>query len=392
MLKFTFADGQEICAFDGEKVTKYHSKFIENYKANAESIVRAKQWKTAGDGARFRETVATDVSDLTFDCCISGVFPTEDENNVIYTFTVNQTSGVYKKELGDEKSPETHVINSIDYEFYGGYYDCANGKLTTSVRRGYYNSDIAVMDVATGDYRTVTDGDTMDEDPYISPDDGNIIYYSSRGVGRDGGGNFVCFSPSSIYRLNLADLSLTEVAASPSYSYFKPAYYGGKLYAIKAPAKQKRGNPLLEIILIPWRILQGIAGFINLFVKVFAGKSITSDGDNPAKGREYDSRKIVIAGNLIDVEKEKKKNASKKDADFGIVPNSWQLVEVESGKVVKSGVADYDIAEDGTFIVTNGRRIFAVRDGECKKVANAEFCVRVNCRHAVKSSSDLFGF
>lgn len=393
MIKFMFADGQDICSFDGEKVKKYTSKFVENYKENAESIARSKQWKTSGEGARFRETATSlDSDDLAYDVKISGVFPTEKENEIIYTFSVNSTSGIYKKDLSDEKSPETHIVNSVEKTFNGGFYDCAKGQLATSVRRGYYNADIAVIDVATGDYKTVTDGDTMDEDPYISPDDRNIIYYSSRGVGRNGGGNFVCFSPSAIYRLDLNDISVSEVASSAAYSYFKPVYYGGKLYAIKAPSKQGRGNPLIEIILIPWRILQGIAGFINMFVKAFSGKSITSDGDNPAKGRDYDSRKVEIYGNLIDVEKEKKRNASKKDSDYGYVPESWQLVEVESGKVIKSGVADYDIAEDGTFIVTNGRRIFSVKDGECKKLANAEFCVRVNCRHSVNSSSDLFGF
>ncbi|MGN0815069.1 MAG: TolB family protein [Candidatus Coproplasma sp.] len=393
MVKFMFSDGQDICSFDGEKVKKYTSKFVESYKANAQSIVRSKQWKTTGEGARFREAAySDDGGDMVYDVNISGVFPTERENEVVYAFSINQTSGIYKKDLSDEKSLESHVINSIDYTFKGGFYDCVSGQLATSLQRGYYNADIAVMDVSSGDYKTVTDGDTIDEDPYISPDERNIIYYSSRGVGRDGSGNFVCFSPAAIYKLNLNDVNVEEVASSPSYSYFKPAYYGGKLYAIKAPAKQKKGNPLLEIILIPWRILQGIAGFINVFVKAFSGKSITSDGDNPAKGREIDSRKVEIYGNLIDVEKVKKQNASKKDADYGYVPNSWQLVEVESGTVIKSGVADYDIAEDGTFVITNGRRIFTVKDGECKKVANAQFCLRVNCKHSVKESVDLFGF
>lgn len=392
MVKFTFADGADICAFDGEKVTKYSSKFIDSYKENAQSIVRSKQWKNSGEGARFREVAYSDGEDLSFDAKVTGVFPTEKDNEVIYAFSVNQTSGIYKKDLTDEKQLETHVINSLELTFNGGCYNAATGELLTAVQRGYYNSDIAVFDIASGDYKTVTDGDTMDEDPYICSDDANIVYYSSRGVGRNGSGDFVCFSPSAIYRLDLERVSVEEVAASETYSYFKPAYYGGKLYAIKAPVREKRGNPLLEIVLIPWRILQAIAGFINLFVTAFTGKSLTSGGNNPAKGRDYDSRKIAIAGNLVDVEKETKRNASKKDSDYGLVPKSWQLVEVDSGKVVKSGIADFDIAEDGTIVATNGRRIFAIRDGECKKVCNAEFCVRVNCRHTVEGKNTLFGF
>jgi hypothetical protein len=136
--------------------------------------------------------------------------------------------------------------------------------------------------------------------------------------------------------------------------------------------------------------LQGIAGFINIFVKAFSGKSITSGGNNPAKGRDYDGGEIEIKGNLINVEKQEKKNAGKKDKDYGFIPNSWQLVDVASGEVIKSGVADYDITDDGTFITTNGRRIFEIKDGKCKKIADADFCIKVNCSHSSQKMGDLF--
>ena len=130
MITFMFSDGQDICSFDGEKVKKYTSKFVESYKANAQSIVRSKQWKTSGEGARFREAAfSDDGGDMVYDVNISGVFPSEKENEVIYAFSINQTSGIYKKDLSDEKSLETHVINSIDYNFNGGFYDCQSGQL-----------------------------------------------------------------------------------------------------------------------------------------------------------------------------------------------------------------------------------------------------------------------
>jgi hypothetical protein len=175
------------------------------------------------------------------------------------------------------------------------------------------------------------------------------------------------------------------VLSSPNYSFYKPIYWGGKLYAIKAPAREKGTNPLIEIVLIPWRIIQAIAGFINLFVHAFTGKSLVSGGNNPAKGRDYDSRKVAIKGNLIDVEKQSRKNASKKDKDYGFVPSSWQLIEVDTGKVIKSGVADYDIDCDGTIIATNGRRIFEIKDDKITKVVEADFCVSVNCKHTART-------
>lgn len=391
MEKFLFADGNDICVYDGGKITKLSSAFIENYKNNALNIERAKSWKHSGDGAQFRGDIRSSDGDSLFESSINGLFLTADENEIIYTFEINQTSGIYKKRLDDEKAAESHVITSVDYSFGSGCFDARSGVLVASVKKNYYNSDIALFDVKSGDFKTLTEGDTLDDEPFISPDDGNIVYFTSRGVGRDSKGAFGGFSNSSIYKLNLNAVEAEEIKTDEKFSYFKPVLHNRKLYAIKTPAKEKGANPLVEIILIPFRIIQAIANFINVFVRAFTGKSLASGGNNPAKGRDYDSRKEFIKGNLINVEKEMKKNR-KKGGDFGFIPLSWQLVELDSGEVIKSGVADYDVTEDGAFIVTNGRHVFSIKDGKCKKLCDTESCLKVSCRHFSETKSDLFDF
>ena len=155
--------------------------------------------------------------------------------------------------------------------------------------------------------------------------------------------------------------------------------FNGKLYAIRLHAKEKKPNPIIEILLIPFRIVQAIVNFINVFVKAFTGKSLASGGDNPAKGREYDSRKEFVKGNLVNCEEEMKKNARGDKNDYGFIPHDWKIVEVESGTVIAAGAADFDVLPDGTFIYTNGRRIFAVKDGKREKLCNAERCLNVAC-------------
>lgn len=391
MDKFLFSDGEEVCLYDNGKITKQHSKFIEKFKKAALSVERAKSWKHSGEGAQFRGDTRPDAEDITFAHAINGVHFSSDENEAVYSFTINQTSGIYKMRLDDEKAEEVHIINSVDYAFSGGCLDARSGMLATSLKRNYCNSDVALFD-KSGDYKTLTDGDTLDEDPFISPDDGNIIYFSSRGAGRDGNGNFVGFSPAAICKLNISELDIEEVAASEKCDYIKPVVHAGKLYAIKIPAKEKAPNPIIEIALIPFRIIQAVANFINVFVRAFTGKSLASGGSNPAKGRDYDSREIYIKGNLINAEKEAKKNAKKSKSDYGFIPLSWQLVEVESGKIIKSGIADYDILSDGTVIATNGRRIFAIKDGKCTKIADAEKCLCVAAKHESAKRSELFDF
>ncbi len=390
MIKFLFADGEDICLYSDGEVVRHRSKFIENYKNSVQNAERAKEWKHSGEGAQFRGDVRLGTEETAFVSSINGVYPAGD-GEAVYSFKINGVSGIYRAQLLDGKAPETHIINSVDSEFSGGCLDVNSSLLACSFSRNAVNSDIALFDLKTGDYKTLTEGDTLDCDPFISPDDGNVIYFTSRGAGRAGGGNFVKFSNSSICKLNVSELTVDEIAVSDKVNYIKPIYHNGKLYAISAPAKEKGANPFIEILLIPFRIVQAIANFINVFVKAFTGKGLVSGGSNPAKGRDYDSRKEFIKGNLINCEKEEKKN-KKKDADYGLIPLSWKLIEVNSGEVIKSGVADYDILPDGTFIVTNGRRIFAIKDGAVQKLCSAEKCFTVGCAHTSKIKTDLFGW
>lgn len=391
MEKFIFTDGEDICLYSDGSVEKFTSKFIKQYKESVKNAERAKRWKHSGEGAQFRgDTVAVD--DPSFESRISGVYLSEDEKSVIYSFTINQTSGIYKFNFADEKVPETHIVNSIEYQFSGGCLNGKSQKLVTSIKRNYLNSNIAVFDLKSSNYVTVTDGDALDEDPFFSPENSDIIYYSSRGAGRNMNGDFVRFSPAAICKLDLSAMDVQEVKVSDKFSFFKPVVHGGKLYAIKAPAKEKKPNIFLTILLIPYRFLQAIANLITIFIHALTGKSVTSGGSNPAKGRDYDSRKVYIRGNLVNVEKEMKKNAGKRDKDYGFVPQSWQLVEVEGEKVLASGVGDYDILADGTIIYTNGRRIFALKDGKKTKLCNTDNCLNISCKHSFNTSSNLFDF
>lgn len=392
MDKFLFSDANDLCLYDGGNIKKIHSKFIENYKNVAMNVERAKSWKHSGEGAQFRGDVRAETDGTAFETSISGINFTSDENEAVYSFTINSTSGIYRAKLDGEKAEETHVINSVDYTFSGGSSDVASNTLAVSLGRNYFNADIAIFDLNSGDYKTVTEGDTLDTDPFISPDDANVIYFSSRGVGRDGRGNFAKFSNASVCRLDLNALEIDEIAVSDKYSYIKPVLHGGKLYALRIPAGEKKPNPLIEILLIPFRILQAIVNFINVFVRAFTGKSLASGGSNPAKGRDYDSRELYVRGNLINAEKEMKKNAKKSKGDYGFIPLSWQIVEVESGKAIKGGIADYDVLSDGTIIATNGRRIFSIKDGKCVKLADTEKCLCVSARHESLKKTQLFEF
>lgn len=92
---------------------------------------------------------------------------------------------------------------------------------------------------------------------------------------------------------------------------------------------------------------------------------------------------MFINNNLLNVDKELKKN--KKQEDYGFIPSSWKLVKLARGgeaeKELASGVADFCLVEENgkkEFVYTNGKHIFSVEEGQKrKKLTDVDFCLKV---------------
>lgn len=381
MEKFVFTDGDKIGVFDGEKTALYESEYILRYREYSETRVKNDEWKYTGEGARFRgdydtyrakkETVRAYVNSVQI-----------EGEKVVYAFTVNGSSGVYRKDVTDEKAREEHILSSSDSEILTLHRGAENTYAVT-VRGDGVTSHIGILYGASSELKTLTDGDTRDGNAYFSATERNTLLFDSAGVGRDSDGNFSGkYAPAVICSLDLGTMEIKEIFGEKELSCTKPKQAAdGTIYCIQRPNKEKRGgNPLLEIVLIPYRIIQAIVMFVQAFVTMFTGKSMTSGGSNPARGRETDSRKLFVDGNLIEAEKELKRNKRFKDKEYGFIPMSWKLVKIENGKAVpiKSGVCDFDLCKDGGLYCTNGKHIFYIKDGRTVKVADADMCLSVS--------------
>ena len=224
---------------------------------------------------------------------------------VLYTFTVNQTSGVIEKTLSAKKDGERFILHTNDGELLSSDYNVTDGKFVAELKRGEISSDLVLLDTERGDYVSITDGDSRDENPSFSKKRPGVILYDSLAAGRNARGEFVEYAPAAVYEYDLNTLDLKEIRASEKYSYIKPVEdENGDIYCIRKPAKEReRHNPVVEILLIPYRLLMAIVNFIQIFVVFFTGKTMTGGGNNPAKGRDTDSRQMIIRGNVIEVEK-----------------------------------------------------------------------------------------
>ena len=376
-MEFLYIDGENLCVYTDGKVKSYQSRYIQNYKESSLREAKSKEWKQKGRTEMLlNEGMLFEDEELT--TALTSLSRAENKEELYYTFSANETSGIYKKYLDDKKNTEAHVISSNEVEF-SCLHIGKNGKLLAAVKRGGVESNIALFSDNYDDYQVLTGGDSLDENPSFDGN-GNILF-NSYGVGRDENNRFVEYAPSGIYRLNAYDYSLQTVLESEEYSFVKPIEREDGLYYLKRPAKEKeRSNPILEICMIPVRILQGIVGFISFFVTIFSGKPLVKGGKQGggAAARNYskDERKLYIQNQMVKVDRELKKNG--KEEDYGFIPRSWKLARLTANgeEELAYGVADYCFCEDG-IVVTNGKHIFLIENGKRKKIADVDCCLKL---------------
>lgn len=399
MDRLVFTDGEKIGVFDGEKILYSESEYIRRYREYLENRNKRDEWKYTGSGAKFRgdsERYFAQKNEKVYSY-INGV--QWDGDSVVYSFTVNETSGVYRKavfeETADKNNPEEHILTTSDEEILSLH--ASGDLLAVTVNRGA-TSSVGTLHAKNAELKTYTSGDVRDANAYFSPVNPSLVYFNSAGAGMDANGNYTGkYSPSAICTLNLATMEIGEVLRDEKTSYFKPKVDSeGTLYCIERPTKEKRaGNVFLDILLIPYRILQAIVMFVQTFVVMFTGKSLTSetsDGVNPTRGKKNDVRKIYVDGNMIEADKQLKRNKKNKDKEYGFIPLSWKLIKVqgESKEVIKCGICDFAFTSDGGIYCTNGRHVFYLKDGKSQKIADTDMCLCLATPNPPPPERDFF--
>ncbi len=394
-MKIAYNDGVKLSLSEGEPNLR-ESDYITNYYTVTQKSNDSLEWKTSGYGAAFRgETQGPrgeekDAAYINSVACLS-------ESEILYSFSVNNMSGLYKKNFALEKDSESHVIHSNTTEFLGVDYNEKTESAIASIKTDAVCANLALIDINSGDYRAVTGGDSKDSNPSFSVFKPNTVLYDTSGVGRDYGGRFVKYAPAKLAALDLDGMKITELYGDDKYSYVCPKDdKNGNLYCIRRPIKEKKKrNLFIDILLIPWRILQAIYYFLESFVMLFTGKTFTEKTENPTKGRSRTSRQILIDGNLIEADKEYRRNQRNKDKLAGFVPLSWQLVKISNGavEVIKKGISAFDVENDGSVICANGRHVLRIKDGKTEKTADGSAILKVAASksHPDALSGGIFG-
>lgn len=375
-------------AADDSSQKELESEYLNHYIKSSTQINDKNAWKNRGFGASFRSDEANDdQAKKNIQAAVNGIALAED-GEFFYSITVNEMSGIFRKSITAAKDSETHVIHASDMEFYDVDYSRKSRLLAASLKSDSFAQNIALFDLQQGDYHILTDGDSMDRHPYFSQSHPNTVLFDSSGIGRDSSGNFVEYGPASLYRIDTLTNQIEELASREGVSFVCPKDdVEGNLYYIERPAKykEKKPNILLEILLIPFKIIYAIYRFLEAFTMLFTGKTFTSNtsGNNPARNRN--EREIFIEGNLIEAEKNLKKSRKRGEKFPGIAPQSWKLMlrrpDGES-ETLMNGVIAFDLDDKGNLIFTNGKNVLLrKKNGSVEKISDASLCRHVSAYH-----------
>lgn len=392
-MRFIFVDKEKIGVFEDGKTNFYESVYIQSYKENARRMQKSREWKKKSDilleEGYYFGSEGEPIHAKIQDACL-----TAEENKIAYVCSVNDISRICYKYLDDKEKAEVHLISSNEVDFLSFTIN-TEGDIVGAIRTAEETADLALYSRDGGDYKLITSGDSLDENPFIDQD-GKILF-NSYGVGRDAYNEFVAYAPSEIFKYNLQTMDIQTILSDPKYSFVKPMTdKEGNLYCIRKPgAEKKRENIFLQILLIPVRIIEAIIGFFSVFVSVFAGKPMVSGSNvGGAKQSKKDRREVFIHNQLVNVDKEIKRN--KKSQDGGCIPKEWKLLkfapkkeDFENGyelvEELASGVADFCFAEENgedVLLYTNGQKIFALSQKDGKKVktklVHTDFCLKVS--------------
>ena len=384
-MKIIFNDNLTIKSLSDGEIHEYPCDFYDKYVKTLEKMAKSQEWKYSGIGANFRGDTFNIEQVNTKNSYYTSLDSFASADKVLFSVTVNEVSGIFIKDLTAEIDSESHVIHSHECVYSGSCPNEDGNSIVTSLKEDYVTAHLAVFNLATTDLSTLTDGDCYDFDACYSKTNPSKILFASKGVGRDSDGDFVAYSNSSILSYDLNGWEIEELYTDKNCSLEKPRDdKNGNFYFIeKAYGGKKSGffRTLLDIILIPYRILEALVSFIELFVTSFTGKgfSKTTNSGNLKKANKTKGE-IFIEGNLINVDKEYKNNLKHKDKFAGYAPRSWKLIKVDSEgnkTVLATSVIDYVLLDDGSIVYTNGKHVLLLKDGKTEKLADTSMCTQV---------------
>lgn len=372
----------------GGKPEELQSGMLESYVRRVTDAAQRSEWKKSGSGAMFTgifeggSDAASKVSAIRSAVCCLGI----DAGHLIYSLMIDGTAGIYRKYSSTDMNEGIEL--SSGNEVYRDF-DIRNGRMVfSSAFAGVSHIGVRKMGGSGADREIFTAGNSWDSSPVWSAVDADQIYFCSAGLEEDSSEEKPVtalsyqqiirmmmesarvreMGPSAVCLLDIGKRTLNEVLADPKYDFLHPqSTPDGALWYLRRPygktSAKKAGGCLIDILLLPVRIIRAVAEFFNVFSVKYTGDTLYRPGDTRSKSESQ----MMIDGNLIDAQEALKENQRSGEENPGIIPRSWELHRrLPDGKdeLIRRGVLAYRVREDGTVAVSNGSALLLLTPDE----------------------------
>jgi hypothetical protein len=386
---FYIADGK-LFLFDENGERELPSVMLDSYLRRVRESAERTAWKRSGEGAMFTQAYdpGADPSARVAAVRASILCARAHRSRILYALSIDDTCGIYIKASPDAR--EEGIAISSGTTAYREF-DVLDDRMAVAAAFAG-ECHIGVLQSGSSQLRTLTEGRSFDSEPAWSHAHKDQIYFCSAGLAVSGdapetnpmdhatmlqrmyaGAASTERGPSSICLLDIEKGTVEEIVADDHFDMVHPqSTADGALYYVRKPrqtAKQANGSCLMDLLLMPVRLLRALFGFFNLFSVKYGGKTLSS-GDR----RYRDETSLRIDGNFINAEKELQENRAKGEKNPGIIPRSWELrrrAADGTDTLVRRGVVAYRVEEDGSVLFSNGSGIFRLApDGKEEKLSS----------------------
>ena len=299
--------------------------------------------------------------EATVNVAISSLCPLSKEK-LLYALETPDMGGIFAFDPAQDREDRLFHnaefrVSHLDFSDHHQLIAC-----TTTYRTEIAN--IATMPIDGARPRDITEGDSLDLSPRWLPGNEKALVFQSAGLARNVEG-FVCDrAPFTIEKLDFVRQEVTTLAEDPKADLLSPQIgRDGLLYYIRRPYEARRksfsvGQMLKDILMIPVRLAHAIFQWLSFFSWKYTGKPLMNAGT----GQKVEAKAMKAWGEWITPEMMRDRRFGDADAP-SLVPRTWQLMRQGtqgSPELLAEGVLDYDLAEDGTIVYTNGSAIYAI--------------------------------
>jgi hypothetical protein len=293
-----------------------------------------------------------------------------------YVLAVGETRGLFRRHLAEDR--EVRLFHRTHWECEGLLFNPDDRRLVVAARNADGSGHLEVYDEEGNRRGAVTDGDCVDASPSLVPGRSKTLVYQSSGVARHPqSGHLMAIGHACVHLLDYASGRLETLLDDKRHDFVAPRMDAqGRLYAIRRPAekpqRERAGLALKDTLLMPFRLLKAIFGYLNFFSMVYGKEPLRSAGGPRTPELDQDVGKLWLHGRMIELSK------VRADPQYAgsLVPRNWELVRVAGAgaapEVLATHVAGFDLRPGGGIVYTNGFDITELDDAGKRTLARQE--------------------